>query len=89
MQPDAARVLEPGVVGGHRQQLSPAAHTVQRGAFVDGIKADQGPDPPGPEVEHLGAVADQQIVFQHPDGIEHHQATDFLAQVAPAGADQL
>ena len=79
MHIEGGGIGEPGVVGGHRQQLSPAAHTVQRGAFVDGIKADQGSDPPDPEVEHLGAVADQQIVFQHPDVCQRrHQQHDQL-----------
>ncbi|MNI57973.1 hypothetical protein D3C73_1130640 [compost metagenome] len=29
------------------------------------------------------------VVFQHLDGVEHHQTADLLAQIAPTGADQL
>ena len=39
----------------------------------------------GDECNHLSAL----VGFQHLDGVEHHQAANSLAEIAPAGTNQL
>jgi hypothetical protein len=39
----------------------------------------------GDERDHFSGF----VGFQHVDGVEHHQAADLFAQIAPAGADEL